>query len=425
MRQPLDLIVLPFHDWKKNETEGLRNRDGHLVEHFLASPRVGKVLFVDRPISGPERWLLRRPLRCRSGQAVARSGRAILSRLNEKLFVLDQPAPDLLSPLRLRRDWWDVVFRRPAVLAAIGWGAEQAGLSTARRALVCSSPLATGAFGLLGERVIHFDADDNWTRHPQMRDARGWIRRGYETACRRADVLTCNSERLGQFLSGIGGRPIVIRNGVDPDRWDPDRWGRLAPPPELARLSRPWIGYAGRLARRIDVELILGLARRRPEASFVLLGPTLDARWIAPLRRQPNVHLLGDRPYDELPGWVVHFDVAAIWHHVGDLENDGDPTKLYEYLALGLPVVTTPIQGVETFAPWIAIAPDVEAMDGGIGEALARRGANPTAYRSGRQAVIDLGFTWAARAARFLDLLEAAISAQIPDGPGEAERRSG
>lgn len=404
----MDLIALPFHDWKKNETEGLRNRDGHLLAHFLASPRVGRVLVIDRPISLPERILKGRPLRCRSGREIARSGRAILSQLTEKLFVADFAARDLLSPLVLKRDWWDAVMREPWVIEKINWAAERAGLSASARTLICWSPLATGPFGKVGESVSLFDADDNWCRHPEMNDRHRWIKRGYEFACKNADVLTCNSENTAEFLHSLGGKPRVIRNGVDADRWDPARWCAAPPPADLARLPRPWIGYAGRLAKRTNVDLIDSLARARPDWSFVLVGPLLDHAWHRTLMDRPNIHFLGDKHYDELPAYVAHFDVSCIFHNVGALENDGDPTKLYEYLALGLPVVTTPIAGVATFADRIDISNEAAEFERLIAAALDRRRADPSAFDSNRQSILGSEHSWKAKADQLLDALDAA-----------------
>lgn len=407
----LDLIVLPFHDWKKIETEGPRGRDGHLLEHFLASPRVGKVLLIDRPISIPERLIKGRPLRCRSGSEIARRGPAILSRITEKLFVLDIAARDLVSPLLLGRDWWDTAFSRPAVHEAFRWAAREAGLATERRVLFCWSPLSTGAFGQADERAIVFDAIDNWCRHPEMRDRRGWIRRGYERACADAKVLTCNSEGTAEFLRSLGGTPRVIRNGVDAGFWDPVRWSSQKVPEDLAGISRPWIGYSGRLAKRIDVPLLLELAKRRPEWSIVLVGPELDRKWMDPLRLCANIRFLGDKPYANLPAYVVHFDAAIIPHNVGPLENDGDPTKLYEYLALALPVVTTPIAGVREFAEHVGIEKDAAGFERAIAGAIERRASDSRAFAHNRNAVLTAGYKWSARADELLNAIVSALDA--------------
>lgn len=406
----MDIIYLPFHDWKKNETDGLRNRDGHIVHELAKSPRVGKILFIDRPISLPERVLLRRPLRCRSGKLLERNGRALLSQIDHGFFVLDYAAPGLIAPLRYRRDWWDLAMRDCGLHESITWACSGVGIGQDDLALISSSPLANGALGCLGERASLFDADDNWCNHPEMNDRRGWIRRGYQTAIQKADVLTCNSERTADFLKSLGRRPEVIRNGIDLEAWKPERWNKHEIPGDLAALPRPWIGYAGRLAKRTDVDLVADLARRRPDWSIVLVGPVLDTAWHRPLRQIKNVHLLGDKHYDALPAYVSKFDVACIFHSVGNLENDGDPIKLYEYLALGLPVVTAPIAGVSDFSDWIAIEATAEGFERAITDALDARANDSNAYSKNRAAVESETHSWAAKADRMLDLLDSAMA---------------
>jgi hypothetical protein len=78
--------------------------------------------------------------------------------------------------------------------------------------------------------------------------------------------------------------------------------------------------------------------------TFVFVGPSLDSS-VGRLRQRSNVVLMGDRHPDVLPGYLHGFDVAWIPHRVGDGESGGDPIKLYEYAAAGLPVVSAKIDG--------------------------------------------------------------------------------
>ena len=110
-------------------------------------------------------------------------------------------------------------------------------------------------------------------------------------------------------------------------------------------------------------------------------------------------------------GFEPRFDVATIPHNVGPFENDGDPTKLYEYLSLGLPIVTTPIAGVRDFGRSIAIEKDAAGFERAISEALERRKADPDAFARNREAVIAAGFSWRARAEELLNAMASALDA--------------
>jgi hypothetical protein len=87
---------------------------------------------------------------------------------------------------------------------------------------------------------------------------------------------------------------------------------------------------------------VLEVARRRPQYSFVLIGPvTLDR--IGGLKNLSNVHLLGEKPYRELPGYLRHFAVCTLPFRMNKLTRSVDPVKVYEYLSQGKPVVSTPL----------------------------------------------------------------------------------
>ena len=105
------------------------------------------------------------------------------------------------------------------------------------------------------------------------------------------------------------------------------------------------------------------------------------------MRQQPNVHLLGDRPYDVLPAYVRSFDVAWIPHRVGAGETGGDPIKLYEYWAAGRQVISTRIDGSEAWTAQAHLVDDAAQAADAIRGVIS--GALPTL-----QTAIPAGRTW-------------------------------
>ena len=91
----------------------------------------------------------------------------------------------------------------------------------------------------------------------------------------------------------------LLPNGVDPEAFA----GPVQRPADLP--APPIVGYAGKLAERIDDELVAAVARELPDVQFVFVGPVLDAGAIRAMRRQPNVQVLGDRPYRDLPAYCA------------------------------------------------------------------------------------------------------------------------
>ncbi|WP_429133588.1 DUF892 family protein [Ensifer sp. 4252] len=116
-------------------------------------------------------------------------------------------------------------------------------------------------------------------------------------------------------------------------------------PPEQAQIPRPILGFCGVIDERLDLELTAALARQRPEWSIVFIGPEAKIR-TEDLPRAPNIHYLGQKDYLSLPAYFSGWDVALMPFARNDATRFISPTKTPEYLAAGLPVVSTPITDV-------------------------------------------------------------------------------
>lgn len=152
--------------------------------------------------------------------------------------------------------------------------------------------------------------------------------------------------------------------------------GGLADPADQRALPRPRLGYYGVIDERMDLDLIAGIADARPDWAVVMVGPVVK---IDPARlpQRPNIAYLGGKPYDELPAYASGWDVALMPFAINASTRFISPTKTPEYLAAGLPVVSTPITDVvrhygDMEAVRIAATPD--AFVAACEEALAMRG---------------------------------------------------
>lgn len=113
-------------------------------------------------------------------------------------------------------------------------------------------------------------------------------------------------------------------------------------PADQKNIPHPRIGYFGVIDERVDLALIEGVARRKPEWHIVMIGPI--AR-IAPesLPKLPNIHYLGMKHYNELPSYISGWDIAMMPFAHNESTRYISPTKTPEYLAAGKPVISTPI----------------------------------------------------------------------------------
>jgi len=116
-------------------------------------------------------------------------------------------------------------------------------------------------------------------------------------------------------------------------------------PEDQSRIPHPRLGYCGVIDERMDLDLIAAVADGLSEAQLVMIGPVVKISE-ADLPQRPNIHWLGGRKYDDLPAYMSGWDVALLPFALNESTKFISPTKTPEYLAAGLPVVSTPITDV-------------------------------------------------------------------------------
>lgn len=211
----------------------------------------------------------------------------------------------------------------------------------------------------------------------------------------RADLVLASAPALAERMRTLNERVFYAPNVADTDLFATAL--EVGPTdPAMAALPGPRVVFTGAVvATKLDLELLEGVARARPSWSIALVGPigAGDPRTdISALERLPNVHLLGPRTYLELPAVLRGADVALVPYAINDLTRSVFPMKVYEYLAAGLPVVTTPLPALaETTG--VVVAADAPATVAAVERALAEDG--PAARRARSAAVREN--SWDAR----------------------------
>ncbi|HEV7416415.1 MAG TPA: NAD(P)-binding protein, partial [Tianweitania sediminis] len=170
----------------------------------------------------------------------------------------------------------------------------------------------------------------------------------------RADLVLTGGASLYAARKDRHDNIHAFPSGVDTTHFQQVRRG-CAPEAEQKNLPGKKLGFYGVIDERIDLPLLEAVARARPEWSLVMVGPLAK---IGPsdLPRVPNLHFVGPRSYEDLPHSLAAWDVALMPFAINEATRFISPTKTPEYLAAGLPVVSTPIADV------VATYGDVEAV---------------------------------------------------------------
>ena len=390
--EPFDIIIFALHSWTKCEVEGFRTRDAHFLQEFERSSFTGKILVVDRPVSLPEMLWKKRSLRPSTGKLQYKGNGVSLTKVSEKISVLDFFSCDVIGPVFSLYRWWSKQLLKKDNIDAVLSAQNHLGMQNP--VLFISTPFCTEVIGKLNEKLVIFDAIDNLLKHHYMLKEHSNLEKRYEFIKKQCDIIFTNSEPLATYLREGRDNVCCVRNGVEPKRFAQEN---LEIPFDLKGIKQPLVGYSGKINQRLNKEILEYTIENLPEISFVFIGQMMDREWFKSLFKFKNVHYLGDKHYDELPSYLAAFDIGIVPHVIGKEEHDPDAMKTYEYLAAGKPVVATNIIGIKDFGASVTVGNTREEFKKGIQNFLKNDKEERQKMSGEIRKSIKPGWTWESR----------------------------
>jgi len=214
---------------------------------------------------------------------------------------------------------------------------------------------------------------------------------------KKSDLIITSSYKLEEKAKSYNPNSILVRNGTEFEHFH-----NCLPNGKLKNMKNPIIGYYGAIADWFDVEIIEYCAVNKRDWNYVLIGSTSYCD-ISPLKKLNNVHLLGEKPYKELPGYLYYFDVCIIPFKIISLTLATNPVKFYEYLSCGKPVVSVRLPELEQYSEYCYLADNKEDFLDKLEEALNERTNQELICKR-----IDLAFnnSWQKRFEQFKERIE-------------------
>ena len=266
-----------------------------------------------------------------------------------------------------------VPLGRAATMRAVGQRLFRHDVLTACAALGITRPVLSVAYydgcmddvqSLGGDRLVYRCIDD--IENEEEREL-----------CRRADVVFVNHPGLLDARTSLNPRLHVVPNGCEFDRLS----RRVTDESILSGIPRPRVGLVGVLNHWVNWEWLLAFARRRPDVSLVLVGPVrgwtpkdderANAGALEELRALGNAYWVGERTGDALTAALWGLDVGLVAFTDTQFNRGRDPLKLYQYLAVGLPVVTSPLSAFTSLPAGVRCADKVDEFCALIEDALS------------------------------------------------------
>ena len=364
------------------------------TERHLAKAlsRDADVLWVDPPVS-----FVTRGDRCdRDSDSRRPRLRPSLIELSPVMRRLRTVRPPGVTKPVIRSITW------PLVRAQIQWALRRDG----RKPDVFLACHAHDLLGGWGEDVVNvLYGTDDWLAGANLfgEDPRR-IQAEERKTLRRADVVLAVSAELAERWRSLGCDPVVFPNGCDPEAYARVPYTKPGPVPE--GFPETVAGVVGVLTDRIDLGLLSAVADTG--LGLLLVGrrdPGWSPKSVDALLARPNVHHVGPVPFDELPAWFARIDVGLTAYADSAFNRASFPLKTLEYLAAGLPVVSTDLPASrmlreESSDVWITS--DYRGFADAVREA-ARSPAEPNAVN--RRQAVALRHSWSTRADEFLRLV--------------------
>lgn len=165
-----------------------------------------------------------------------------------------------------------------------------------------------------------------------------------EQLFKRADVVFTGGHTLYQAKKNRHHNIHPFPSSIDKHHFEAARH-YTEDPEDQKQIPHPRFGFFGVIDERFDIDLLKEVSAIKPDWQFVIIGPVVK---IDPkeLPRADNIHYLGSKKYDELPKYISQWDIAIIMFAINASTEFISPTKTPEYLAAGLPVISTPIKDV-------------------------------------------------------------------------------
>jgi len=197
----------------------------------------------------------------------------------------------------------------------------------------------------------------------------------------RADAIICTADAIRKDLEPYNSHCFTVTHGVDVNHFH-SAFQNNSVPEDIKNIPSPIIGFIGGLADWVNFDLLLDVANRYPEASFVLIGKTSpEVRGLEKLESQSNVHFLGYKDYKVLPDYLKQFTVCLIPYVINERLVAVDPIKLREYLALGKPVVSVDLPEVRKLQDVVYIGENNKDFVDKIGKAMTEDNPSLTEER--------------------------------------------
>ena len=224
---------------------------------------------------------------------------------------------------------------------------------------------------------------------------------------KKCDFVIATAEELMKSKSNYNSKIYTVPNGADISHFLSTQDNNKKISHELKNLEGPIIGYIGSIFDWLDKDWIFEAAKAHPDWNFIFIGPIETD--ISFLKNTNNIHFFGPRPYSILPEYLKGFNVATIPFVFNDVTLRASPIKFYEYLASGIPIVSTNLPDLRPMKDYAYLANNSAEYIEFLNEALN----NDSDKMKNKRMEISRKFSWSTRFEKIDHLIDKNLNKQI------------
>lgn len=341
----MNIVLIPFHDWRKILLEGFRTRDAHFIEEITRTGQ-HRTIIVNRPTTLLE-IILKRKRNLIKGKVLLSQSNFKLYEIKPNVYVIDFISSNILGQIFSSYNWFINQYGNNKYVKFINASLEYLNVKD-DYSLMNQNIFAYKISEHLNPTISIFDCWDNFEKFKVYKKYVSEIELGYKTYAKTADFWITNSKDNIEYFEEkyTIDSMFLINNGVDIDRFSLKKNSEI--PEDMKGLKKPIIGFGGKISQLIDTELLNETMKQSKDVSFVFVGQILDKDVFDNIYKGDNFFYLGDKHYDQYPNYVKNFDVCIVPYVVeNDKKSGANTIKVYEYLATGKKVIGTPSNGLE------------------------------------------------------------------------------
>ena len=266
--------------------------------------------------------------------------------------------------------------------------------------------IAWSAIRRIEPEMLVYQVVDNFPYNPIIPDSlRDRHAKYAKQFSRSADLIFASARGLKDKKEPLNDDVHFFPNGVEVDKF---HQSSADEPGSLAGVPTPRLGFVGTVAPPVDFATIETVAQRKPEWSIVFIGPTTQFARLRDLKRLDNVYFLGPVDHDDLPAYCQSLDLGLIPYELTEFTEYTFPSKLAEYLASGLPVLSSNIPEMIHYENVIGIYRDPDSFIRAAGEQMAKDAQSEIAKRQN----IAQSLSWASIVDRMTETIQERLSAR-------------